>query len=107
MQLIIKDGKVLATHEDSQVVAHLYPGTECVKWDEPFEFTHPLEGPMLDPRTDQQKKDAYLDERRTAYPTVEDQLDMLYHDTQDQTTTWVDAITAIKEQYPKPELSVQ
>jgi len=31
-----------------------------------------------------------------------DQLDMQYHDGVDSTTTWVDAIAAVKTKYQKP-----
>jgi hypothetical protein len=43
----------------------------------------------------------YLNQR--VYPNISDQLDMLYWDMKDGTTNWLDAITAIKEQYPKPQ----
>jgi len=36
------------------------------------------------------------------YPVIEDQLDMMYHDQVNGTTTWRDAITAIKNKYKKP-----
>ena len=35
------------------------------------------------------------------YPTIEDQLDMLWHDKKNDTTTWQDAIQAIKDAHPK------
>ncbi len=106
MQLIIKDGNVIATHEDSQVIAHLYPDTECIKWLEPFQLVSPLDGLTPDPRTEQQKKDKYKDKRRVEYPSVENQLDMLYNDTINGTTTWTDAIGNVKTEFPKPSLEV-
>lgn len=36
------------------------------------------------------------------YPSVNEQLDMLYHDKLEGTTTWQDTITAVKEAHPKP-----
>ena len=36
------------------------------------------------------------------YPTIGDQLDMIYHDQVDGTTTFKDAIKAIKDAIPKP-----
>jgi len=36
------------------------------------------------------------------YPSVGDQLDMLFHDKKDDTTTWEDAVQAIKDAHPKP-----
>ena len=45
---------------------------------------------------------AYKSARRTAYPTVEEQMDMQYWDKKNGTTTWVDAITKVKTDNPKP-----
>ena len=44
----------------------------------------------------------YAQYRRDAYPSIGDQLDMQYHDLVDSTTTWADAIAAVKSKYPKP-----
>ena len=44
----------------------------------------------------------YAEKREEAYPTLEEQADMQFHDSVDNTTTWVDAIQAIKNTYPKP-----
>jgi len=41
--------------------------------------------------------------RATAYPSLAEQLDMQYHDKINGTTTWDDAIQAVKDTYPKPE----
>ena len=40
--------------------------------------------------------------RKTDYPSMEDQLDMLYWDMQNGTTNWQDTITKIKGKYSKP-----
>ena len=45
---------------------------------------------------------AYARNRYIEYPAIEDQLDMMYHDRIDGTTTWRDAITAVKNKYRKP-----
>jgi hypothetical protein len=44
---------------------------------------------------------AYKDQRATAYPSIQEQLDMQYWDGVNGTTTWGDAIAAIKEGFPK------
>mgnify|MGYP003139246156 CR=1 FL=1 len=44
----------------------------------------------------------YAEYRRDAYPSIGDQLDMQYHDNVDGTTTWADAIAAVKTKYAKP-----
>jgi len=44
----------------------------------------------------------YQRDRADAYPSIQDQLDMQYHDTVDGTTTWKDAIATVKSDIPKP-----
>lgn len=39
--------------------------------------------------------------RKAAYPGIADQLDILYHDRINGDASWIDAIQAVKEQYPK------
>jgi len=41
-------------------------------------------------------------QRDRVYPTMQEQLDMQYHDAVNGTTTWKDAVLAIKAKYPKP-----
>jgi hypothetical protein len=43
----------------------------------------------------------YIEQRKSEYPSIEDQLDMQYHDGINGTTTWKDAIDAVKLKYPK------
>ncbi len=69
MQLIIKNDTVIATHQDWQTVADLYPGAECIQWP-----LGSISAQDPDPRTQKQKKDNYKDTRRVAYTTVEDTL---------------------------------
>jgi len=51
----------------------------------------------------QYANEQYKRDRKSAYPSIQEQLDMQYWDSVNGTTTWADAIAAIKEQYPKPE----
>ena len=44
---------------------------------------------------------AYKQKRREAYPDIGDQMDMQYHDLLDGTTTWKDAVGAVKAAHPK------
>jgi len=44
---------------------------------------------------------AYQRSRAVAYPSIQDQLDMQYHDTVDGTTTWKDALAQVKSDNPK------
>ena len=44
----------------------------------------------------------YKDDRKKAYGSIEDQLDMVYWDQVNGTTTFKDHITIVKESNPKP-----
>ena len=43
----------------------------------------------------------YRELRAKAYASLQDQMDMQWHDLQDGTTTWKDHIASVKLQYPK------
>ena len=53
-----------------------------------------VEGPTITPLQ-------YDELRASEYPSREDQLDMMYWDKVNGTTTWEDTIKAIKDKYPK------
>lgn len=44
----------------------------------------------------------YQRDRAKEYPSLADQMDMQYWDKINGTTTWADAIQAVKDKYPKP-----
>ena len=44
----------------------------------------------------------YARDRADAYPSIQEQLDMQYWDSVNGTTTWKDAIEAVKTEHPKP-----
>ena len=44
----------------------------------------------------------YSEKRAEAYPSLTEQADMAYWDRQNNTTTLDDAISAVKDTYPKP-----
>ena len=46
---------------------------------------------------------AYARSRAAAYPSIQEQLDMQYWDSVNGTTTWADAIAAVKAAHPKGE----
>lgn len=46
-------------------------------------------------------RDAHIIPRQNAYPSIQEQLDMMYHDQVDGTTTWKDAIAQVKADNPK------
>ena len=43
----------------------------------------------------------YQRDRANAYPSLQDQADMQFHDLINGTTTWQDAIQAVKDAHPK------
>ena len=43
----------------------------------------------------------YKNVRKYAYPTLQEQLDMQYHDAVNGTSTWKDAIAKVKSDNPK------
>jgi hypothetical protein len=47
---------------------------------------------------EEQKRNAYIYARQAAYPSISDQLDLLYHQGIDG---WKAAIQAVKDKYPK------
>ena len=46
-------------------------------------------------------RDAHIQPRQDAYPSIQEQLDMMWHDKQNDTTTWEDAISKVKSDNPK------
>lgn len=48
-----------------------------------------------------QDPEAYKYARAAEYPSIQEQLDMQYWDAINGTTTWQDAINAVKAKYPK------
>ena len=49
----------------------------------------------------EQEKIKYRTDREFAYPSVGDQLDMIYKDMKNSTTTHADAVEAVKTKWPK------
>jgi len=45
--------------------------------------------------------DQWKRNRASAYPSIQEQLDMQYWDSVNGTTTWADAIAQVKADYPK------
>ena len=48
-------------------------------------------------------RDAHIIPRQKAYPSIQQQLDMMYWDNVNGTTTWKDAIAQVKADNPKSE----
>lgn len=57
---------------------------------------------LADYNAKQYQRDRTVQPERGGYPSIGDQMDMIYHDQVDGTTTFKDAIKAIKDAHPKP-----
>lgn len=84
------------------VVGDTYEGLE---WHD-ANVTKPTKKAVLDELARLQAQydnNEYQRKREAEYPPMATQLDMQYHDAVNGTTTWQDAINAVKAKYPKPE----
>jgi len=64
--------------------------------------SNPVLGTISDEEMAEYNANQYQRDRATAYPSLQDQADMQFHDLANGTTTWLDAIQAVKDAYPKP-----
>jgi len=60
-----------------------------------------IEAKMVEVQADYDAKQ-YQRDRATAYPSIQEQLDMQYWDKVNGTTNWEDAIAKVKSDTPKP-----
>jgi len=72
----------------------IYKNTQDFTWEQ-------VSAKKAELQTDYDNKQ-YQRDRADAYPSIQDQLDMQYHDSVDGTTTWKDAIATVKTDIPKP-----
>ena len=72
----------------------IYKDTQDFTWEQ-------VSAKKAELQTDYDNKQ-YQRDRADAYPSIQDQLDMQYHDSVDGTTTWKDAIATVKSDIPKP-----
>ena len=59
-----------------------------------------IEAKMVEVQADYDNNE-YQRDRATAYPTIQEQLDMQYWDGINNTTTWKDAVAKVKSDNPK------
>lgn len=73
---------------------------EMIQWVQP---NQQIDKETLDAKIDEiATRDAHIVPRQNAYPSIPNQLDMMYHDQVNGTTTWKDAIAQVKADNPKP-----
>ena len=74
-------------------------GDNPVEW---LEETTPISESDIEAKVaEMTTRDAHKEPRAKAYPSIQDQLDMQYHDEINGTTTWKDAIQSVKNENPK------
>ena len=73
-----------------------------LEWEDINELPAPTEAEVnkeLERLTEEYNRTRYRGMRREEYPSMEEQLDMIYHDID----AWRETINRIKAKYPKPE----
>ena len=70
-------------------------------WGDDNETAKPSEAEINAKATAMANRDAHIQPRTKAYPTIQEQLDMQYKDLLNSTTTWKDAIAKVKSDNPK------
>ena len=97
-KILVLNGKVVDVQEKEFPVApaltwHDYSDDSVkIGWD----FADGVASAVVQPEP------SWEERRRAAYPSWGDQLDMQYHDKVDGTSTWQDAVQAVKDANPKP-----
>ena len=92
---------ILAINPDAQVCVE-GDGVDKIRWENgtPVISNEDILAKQAELKTAYDAKQ-YQRDRAVAYPSIGDQLDMQYHDKKDGTTTWEDAVQAVKDANPK------
>ena len=81
-----------------------YPNYSGLQWEEGEEQTKPTEAAINAKLKEMQAAEAVLEyatKRKHEYPDIGDQLDMIYKDMKNSTTTHADAVEVVKTKWPK------
>ena len=99
----LEDFKILAIHEiDPDARFSILDGV--MSWDESNKNAKPSEADIEKKALELQtlhKDLEYARNRQLDYPNIGDQIDMMYKDTKNSTTTHADAVEAVKTKWPK------
>lgn len=84
-----------------EAILKLYPSVATIRGDVAYDVEENVV--VYDEAAIQSYIDAhqYKQQRALEYPPLAEQLDMLYHDRINNTDTWMEAIQAVKNKYPK------
>nr|WMM95291.1 hypothetical protein MEP432_gp41 [Methylophilales phage MEP432] len=96
---------ILEINPNAEVIVEIPNGTvetyDMIQWVQPDQQ---IDQATLDAKvTEIATRDAHIEPRRKAYPSFDKQLEMMYDDQVNGTTTWVDAIAQVKADFPKSE----
>lgn len=92
-------------------IAKLVPGAEVSMQGDTIVWLKPTKAPVTEQQILEEisrqeleyENNEYQRLRAVEYPSIQEQMDMQYWDSVNGTTTWQDAINAVKAKYPKPE----
>ena len=92
--------RITAVRSLFQGLYHMADDNGTIKWKDEHETTDE-ENAQIDAEIVRLKEvDSYQHPRREAYPSIQDQLDYIYHNS---ITKWKsDMIKPVKDKYPKP-----
>ena len=90
-------------------ILSLVPGAQVTVRGEDVEWAVPAIAPVTEAQIDAElarlqaeyEAKEYQRERASAYPSIQEQLDLLYWDKVNGTDNWEQAIAAVKAEYPK------
>jgi len=95
------------TETDAKVHVGKYGGFSAESVGERIEYyvvkdeTISYDNVAVKEKEDNEVATAYISKRTNEYPTISDQLDMIYKDNKNSTTTHADAVEAVKTKWPK------
>jgi hypothetical protein len=84
-----------------RAISALYPNVHVIRGDVAYDINENVVEYDADAVTNWVDPNQYKLDRASAYPSIQEQLDMQYWDSVNGTTTWADAIAKVKADYPK------
>ena len=85
-----------------EAIYALYPNVKRIIENTPYDAADNVVTVDADAVSAWVSPEQYARDRALAYPSMQEQLDMQYWDSVNGTTTWKDAIAAVKTENPKP-----
>ena len=95
--MITKSQAIRSLDPDSMFSIH----ENVIKWDTPEISDAKINAEVARLQAEYDNNE-YQRQRATAYPTIQEQLDMQYWDGVNGTTIWADTVASVKSENPKP-----